>query len=269
MTVDAAAPEQSARRRDRVRATTAREIKLTARRLLVEQGAKGLTLRAIARHMGMTAPAIYRYFPSREDLLEHVIADLYNELTDALEAARDEACAAAGQAAGEAAGGGLDGADPGRPMLAASRRFRHWALDHPDEFALLFGSPIAGLAEPPDGDLRDGPAHEASRRFGRLFGDLVARLYQQRPFPIATDAEIDPRLAEQLQDWCDDFPAPVPLGVLQVFLSCWIRLYGAVCLEAFGHLKFAVDDAELMFEAELRSLAGLLGAPEIYQAPTK
>jgi AcrR family transcriptional regulator len=116
-------------------------------------------LRAIARQLGMTAPALYRYFPSREDLLEHVIADLYDEVTDALEAARDE----------------LPAGDVGRPMLAASRRFRRWALDHPEEFGLLFGSPIAGVA----GDDPAGPAHDASRRFGRLFGELIARLYQR------------------------------------------------------------------------------------------
>src|SRR5690349_24009590 len=78
-------------RRDRVRADTVREIKQTARRVLVEQGEEGLALRAVARAMGMTAPALYRYFASREDLVEHVVADLYTELSDELEAA----CAAA------------------------------------------------------------------------------------------------------------------------------------------------------------------------------
>jgi AcrR family transcriptional regulator len=243
MNVDAPSPP-ALRRRARVRAATAQEIKLTARRLLVADGAKGLTLRAIARQLGMTAPALYRYFPSREDLLEHVVADLYDEVTDALE-------------------DGLPADDVGQPILAASRRFRHWALAHPDEFGLLFGSPIAA-----GGADRAGPAHDASRRFGRLFGELIARLYQQRPFPINADEAIEPRLAEQLREWGEDFPVPVPLGVLQLFLSCWIRLYGAVCLEVFGHLRFAVADAELIFEAELRSLAERLGAAELYHPPT-
>src|SRR5215212_8709266 len=78
-------------RRDRVRADTVREIKETARRVLVEQGPDGLALRAVAREMGMTAPALYRYFSSREDLVENVVADLYDELADAVEAARDTA----------------------------------------------------------------------------------------------------------------------------------------------------------------------------------
>src|SRR5947209_16595307 len=80
---------ESMSRRDRVRAETVREIKQTARRVLVEQGPDGLALRAVAREMGMTAPGLYRYFASREDLVEHVVADLYDELADALEAARD------------------------------------------------------------------------------------------------------------------------------------------------------------------------------------
>ena len=237
-------PATSSTRRQRVREATAREIKSTARRLLVERGADGLTLRAIAREMGMTAPALYRYFPSREDLLEHVIAELYDDVTGALEAARDE----------------LADADMVGRMLAVSRMFRRWALDHPGEFGLLFGSPITGTSPSDPGDRDDGPAHEAGRRFGMLFGVLVGLLYQRQPFPIRSDEEIEPVLAARLREWCDDFPVRLPLGVLQVFLSCWIRLYGAVCLEVFGHLRFAVEDAEPMFETELQSLAGLLGA---------
>jgi AcrR family transcriptional regulator len=261
-------PDRSSTRRQRVREATAREIKSTARRLLVERGAEGLTLRAIARDMGMTAPALYRYFPSREDMLEHVIAELYDEVTGALEAARDE----------------LPDEDVVGRMLAVSRTFRRWALDHPGEFGLLFGSPIAGTSashpggsgdardprdprdsrdpgDPGDpGDRDGGPAHAAGRRFGMLFGVLVGLLYQRQPFPIRSDEEIEPVLAARLREWCDDFPVRLPLGVLQVFLSCWIRLYGAVCLEVFGHLRFAVEDAEPMFETELQSLAGLLGA---------
>lgn len=235
-------------RRQRLRAATELEIKDTARRLLVEHGSEGLTLRAIAREMGLTAPALYRYYPSREDLVEHLVADFYDEVCGALAVARDAAPAD----------------DPGAPVLAVSRAFRSWALAHPGEFGLLFGSPITGVD--PDAD-RDGPAHAASLRFAVLFGELVARLWQRRPFPVPADDELDPGLAGQLRDWSAEVPLPLPLGALQVFLSCWIRLYGAVCIEAFGHLRFAVEDAGAIFEAELRSLAFLLGARELYRPP--
>src|SRR5215217_9425237 len=100
--------QESLTRRERVRVETVEEIKQTARRVLVEQGANGLALRAIAREMGMTAPALYRYFASREDLVEHVVADLYDELSDVLEAARDAESPEL----------------PGARILAVSRAFR-------------------------------------------------------------------------------------------------------------------------------------------------
>ncbi len=74
-------------RRDRVRAETTVEIKQTARKILIEQGHEAVTLRAIARDMGMTAPALYRYFGSHEDLLQNVCGDIFGELADEIEAA--------------------------------------------------------------------------------------------------------------------------------------------------------------------------------------
>jgi hypothetical protein len=241
-------------RRERVRAATVHEIKQTARRVLVEHGPDGLSLRAIARDMGMTAPALYRYFPSREDLLEQLIADFYDEVSDEMERARDA----------------LPADDHGGRLLAVSRTFRHWALAHPREFAMLFGSPIEGLSRPHvtgEEPADDHPAHDAGERFGTVFGALVAELYLARPFPVPADDELDPVLREQLTEWLSEFPVPLPLGVMQLFLSCWIRLYGLVCMEVFGHLRFAVADAEPMFEAELRSLAELLGRGEEYRPP--
>jgi AcrR family transcriptional regulator len=253
------------RRRDRVRAATVQEIKETARRVLVEQGSGGLSLRAVARDMGITAPALYRYFPSREDLLEHLIADLYDEVSAALERARD--ALPADNVAGR--------------LLTVSRTFRAWALAHPAEFGLLFGSPIKGFARPHEAAAAAGGAaagegattaggaaagedlaQQAGQRFGAVFAGLVAEIYLDRQFPVPADDEIEPALRAQLETWCSTLPEPLPLGVMQVFLSCWIRLYGSVCMEAFGHLRFAVADAEPMFEAELRSLARLLGIAE-------
>ena len=223
-------------RRDRVRAATVTEIKDTARRILVAEGPDGLSLRAIAREMGMTAPALYRYFPSREQLVEALIADLYDELTGTLAAA-------------------AAGSDPRAGITAASRAFRSWALANPREFGLLFGSPIPGI----DAHSDDSPAGLASERFGQLFGDLVARIYLTDPFPVPAEDEMDPRLRRQLRAWCSALPVELPIGAGQVFLSCWIRLYGMVAMEVFGHLEFALPDAEPMFEAELRDLAVKLG----------
>lgn len=238
-------------RRDRVRAATVTEIKDTARRILVADGVDGLSLRAIAREMGMTAPALYRYFPSREDLVVNLIAQLYDELADTMEAARDA----------EAPD------DTPNRLSTVSRTFRHWALAHPREFGLLFGSPPPGIEPDLGTDDDPSPAHEAGMRFGRIFGELVARIYSDRPFPVPAEDDIDPLLRQELQDWCKAFPVPLPVGVAQSFLSCWIRLYGMVAMEVFGHLRFALTNAEPMFEAELRELAGRLGVSAAYRPP--
>lgn len=237
-------------RRDRARADTVREIKETARRVLVQRGVDGLALRAVAREMGMTAPALYRYFASREDLVEHVVADLYGELCDELALARNAAVPAT----------------PGVQLMTVTRRFRTWALAHHAEFGLLFGSPAESVGRSAQ-QAKEGPAGAGARRFGETFGALVAQIYLERGFPILADDQLDPAYQEQLRLWCDTLPVPLPLGVMHVFLSCWIRLYGTVCMEAFGHLRFALDDAQPVFEAELRGLGELLGIAEEYRPP--
>jgi AcrR family transcriptional regulator len=240
-------------RRERARADTLLEIKRTARRVLVEHGGDGLALRAVAREMGMTAPALYRYFTSREDLVENVVADLYAELCDVLEAVRDAAVPAT----------------PGVQLLQVARAFRTWAITHRPEFGLLFGS--AGLqvlpVDAPDHGER--PSRLGGARFGAVFAALVARIHLEQGFPVPDEAALDPALAEQLREWCSTLPVPLPLGVMHVFLACWIRLYGLVCMEVFGHLRFALHDAEPMFEAELRSLGEVLGVAADYQPPER
>ena len=246
------APEPLSRR-DRARADTVREIKATARRVLVERGVEGLALRAVAREMGMTAPGLYRYFASREDLVEHVVADLYDELTDVLETVRDT----------------VDPALPGRQLLTVSRAFRSWATTHHAEFGLLFGSAGERVLEPEDlHGPGESPPQVAGRRFGGVFAELVARIYFDRGFPVPAEDDLDPALRAQLATWCAKLPVALPLGVVHVFLSCWIRLYGMVCMEVFGHLRFALDDAEPMFEAELRALGELLGVADQYAPPS-
>ncbi len=238
-------------RRDRQRADTVREIKETARTVLVEQGPDGLALRAVARAMGMTAPALYRYFDSREDLVEHVVADLYDELVAVLEEARDDARPATSPV----------------QLLACSRAFRRWATTHHAEFGLLFGSVEDGVVPPHGTTAEPGVAELAAKRFGTVFAVLIADVYAQRRFPVPAEDEIDPDLQEQLRTWCAEFPVQLPLGVMQVYLSCWIRLYGMVCMEVFGHLQFALHDAEPMFEAELHRLGERLGIAEEYRRP--
>lgn len=248
MVAEPVVPEQLTRR-DRVRAATSREIRDTARRVLVEQGLEGLALRAVARDMGITAPALYRYYNSREHLLEAVVVDLYTELCDLMEARM----------------AALGHQTPAAKLMCASRTFREWATTHRQEFGLLFGAPADDV--PSHATALEGPAHEAGMRFGGIFGALIAELWFTSPFPVLADEDIEPALRAELGTCQEAFPVELPLGVVLVYLTCWVRLYGMVCMEVFGHLRFALSDGGPMFESELRSLAALLGLADEYRRP--
>ena len=206
---------QAPSRRDRVRAATAQEIKDTARRLLVQQGQDAATLRAIAGEMGMTAPALYRYFGSREELIKHVIADIFSELADDLQAAIN--------AAGAAAAGAGQIPELTAKMVAACQQFRRWALGHKEEYSLLFGTPLPGVDE------RDEIIDECGRKFGGTFFTLFLELWQRNPFPVPAREEIDPGLREQLELYRD---------------RLWHRaVRGRAAGRRDGHLPALLDEA--------------------------
>jgi AcrR family transcriptional regulator len=241
---------QAPSRRDRVRAATTQEIIQTARRLLVQQGPDAVTLRAIAREMGMTAPALYRYFSSHEELLRHVVADIFTELADHVRAAV--------HVAADGAAGELTEAEAMvLKMIAACREFRAWTLEHVPEFNMIFGSPLPGLEYLHE--ITRDPTIDCGYQFGKVFLDLFGDLYRRRPFSIPADDEIQPGLRDQLARYRELTGTDLPLGALQTFLRCWVILYGAVSLEVFGHLKFALDDASPMFELMLADLAPMIG----------
>lgn len=244
---------QALSRRDRMRAATTQEILQTARQLLVEQGAAAISLRAIAREMGMTAPALYRYFDSHEELLRYVVGDIFTELASSVRAAIE--------AAAQAAGTELPPEDMmAVKLIAGCRAFRAWALEHVPEFDMIFGSPLPGLHLQ-----HDDPVLECGYQFGQVFLDLFGNLYRRRPFAIPADAEIDPSLRSQLTRYRELVGSDLPLGALLTFLRCWMLLYGAVALEVGGHLAFALDDPSPMFELMLSDLAPIVGLQ--YSAP--
>jgi AcrR family transcriptional regulator len=232
---------QAPSRRERVRAATAGEIKQTARSILVADGPEAVTLRRIAREMGMTAPALYRYFSSREDLIRNVVGDIFSEIAGGI---RDAAIGA-----GQASGG-----DMTAKLIAACREFRHWALTHREEFGLLFGTPLPGL-EPLHNDKID----ECALDFAGSWMTLFLELWQRRPFPVPADGQIEPGLVAQLARYTGGLGVDLPAGAVLIFLRCWVRLYGLVALEVFEHLHFALDDPAPMFEYTLAELAGLVG----------
>ncbi|MGI5213703.1 TetR/AcrR family transcriptional regulator [Plantactinospora sp. CA-290183] len=222
-------------RRERLRTATVSEIKDGARRLLVTGGPQAISLRAIAREMGMTAPAIYRYFPSLEALVVQLAGDLYDELRQHVEAARDAA-----------------GAEPTDQLAAMARAFRNWAVRHPAEFGLAFGAPTPGIDAFEEGCTDQ---NHPGARFGAVFMRPFLDLWHRAPFPVPPPELLDRRLADCLGPLRQQH-GEVPTEVAYVFLAGWTMLYGMVSMEVFNHLRWALTDPEALFEAEL---AGFLG----------
>jgi AcrR family transcriptional regulator len=241
-----AGPVSQPTRRDRLRAATTEEIISTARRLLVTSGPKAMSLRAIASEMGMTAPGLYRYFDSYEELLRHVCASMFTELGGDIQQAIHAA----------AAGPGPEQVTTMLTikMVAACREFRRWSLNHQAEFALLFGVPLPGFD-----DGRYDIADECALAFAGTFLTLFLELWSRAPFAVPAAEEIDPGLSAQLVRYRDALGADIPVGAVLTFLRCWTVLYGAVAMEVFGHIRFALEDAAPMFEITLGDLASLVG----------
>ena len=210
--------------RDRLRAELTAEIADAARRQLAEVGAAALSLRAVAREVGMVSSAVYRYFPSRDDLLTRLIIDGYDAIGAAAEAADDEST------------------PPRQRWVAVGRAVRGWARAHPHEYALLYGSPVPGYAAPPDtipAATRVGLVLGGILRAAAEAGDLVAP-----PSPRPPDL-VQPRAVEYLGG---DHPA-IDDDVRARAVLAWSALFGAVTFELFGHLVGTVDDLDRWFDA--------------------
>ena len=243
-------PSPAPSRRDRLRAATIEEIIATARQLLVTSGPEAVSLRAIAREMGMTAPGLYRYFDSHEELLRHVIAGIFTELSGDIH----QAIEAAGPAEPAEPTPDQMAAKLTLKMVAACREFRRWALNHKAEFGLLFGVPLPGLD-----DGRYDIADECALVFAGTFFTLFLELWRAAPFGVPAPEQIDPGLRDQLSRYRDALGTDIPVGAVLTFLRCWTVLYGAVAMEVFGHMSFALEDAAPMFEITLGDLASLVG----------
>ena len=224
-------------RRERLRAETVTEIKQAARRRLVTGGPAAISLRAIARDLGMTAPALYRYFTGLDALILAIVTDLFEDLRATV----------AGAASGD-----------DEPLIRVghmARAFRRWSLDRPAEFALMFGSPVPGITPL---DTRYGPLSDAGARFGETFFTVLGEHYARHPFGGDAPDLPEPALRELFQPYLDTFGDRFPLPVIYLFVAAWTRLYGIVAMEVFGHLRWAMTDVEPLFEVELARMGSRL-----------
>ncbi|MFI6641851.1 TetR/AcrR family transcriptional regulator [Streptomyces sp. NPDC050504] len=234
-------------RRQQQRRATIDDIKQVARELLVDEGVDSVTIRAIARRRGMTAPAVYRYFTSHEELLGSLRDDVFAEISRHVR----NACA------------DLAPDDTPRRLITTSRALRRWVLDHPNEFELLLAP--TGICQSHDAE---GPlGRDSGRVFGQLFADLTAELWRSHPFPVGPPGSLPPQLHEQLDRLRSPHHEDLPVEAVAVILRHWLRLYGLICMEGVGHLRFALGDSSLFFEHELADVCRSLGIGHLYAPP--
>jgi AcrR family transcriptional regulator len=220
-------------RRQRAHRSTCDEILQIACQQMAEKGAAALSLRAIARQMQMTAPALYRYFKSRDELVTALIVTAYHSLANALEAARDS------RPADDHAG----------RLLAACLAYRHWALAHPQDYALIFGTPIPGYVAPFE------VTQPAAKRSMDIFAGLLEaaeRAGKLKPAPVY--AKPSAALQKQLGRWKKDQNYTASTTVLHLALVGWSRLHGLVLLELFHHLVPFFGDASELYRSEVEEL---------------
>lgn len=224
-------------RRERIREATFEEIKSTAWQQIAGQGVASLSLRAIAREMGMTAPGLYRYYPSRDDLVTALIVEAFNSFSDALEKARDE----------------YDQSDHAGRFRAICRAYFDWAAANSQKYALLFGTPVPGYVLSQEA----GPA--AQRAFlvlqgvigeahtaGKITGDLaVLRL----PAGLKSQYEALKKLG-----------LPYVPVVTHLALSIWSTIHGVTSLYLYGYLmSFLADQVEVFVDLEIEKMVRMLG----------
>jgi AcrR family transcriptional regulator len=226
------------KRREKLRLATQTEIKDIARRLMAEQGTAGLGLRAIAREMDVTAPAIYRYFPSLDDLITELIIENYSALADAM-------------AAGAASSTSDDYSGRLMGMLFAYRR---WALDNPIDFQLIYGNPIPGYVAPVE---RTMPA--ARRGFDVVVAILADAIAVGKLVPPLEYNHLPEGIAAQLAGVMAHEGYDVPLVVLYLATVGWTRIHGIVMLELFNDIQPVVGDTEAFYRFEMDMLMKQLG----------
>jgi len=225
-------------RRARLRVQTAQEIKTTALDLMAKGGPDAITLRAIAREMGMTANAIYGYYATRDELVTKLIADLYTSFVDGAEAARDT------RPAKDAAG----------RILAWAEAFRQWALANPAGFRLVYGDPVPGYQAPPE-----GAAAEAEQRACMGLTGLVAGAWPSAERTQTHEeyqwSDFDPGLVATIRDQFPDLPP----AAVALALRVWGRLHGLVSLEIYGHLRNQTVEPGKVYRSEICDLIRSLG----------
>lgn len=244
--------------RELARVRTIAEIRRLAWEHLEQHGAAALSLRAIARELGIVSSAIYRYVPSRDDLLTLLITEGYRDLADTVEQALSD----------------LPGGDeaPGRERwLVASHALRGWAVRRPAAWSLLYGSPVPGYSAPPQETTPDGT--RVVLRLGAVLSTALDRGEVTAVVgPLSGTPGLTPALANELRTVGGEVEggladAVAPAAVAQV-IAGWTALLGAVSSEVFGQLgRHPFGDPDVFARVQLATIADLVGLREVASAP--
>ncbi|MGQ4599075.1 WHG domain-containing protein [Nocardia sp. R6R-6] len=219
--------------RARVRSEMTEEIKAAARRRLAMDGTN-LSLRGVARDLGIVASALYRYFPSRDDLLTALIMEAYQALADTADTADATS----------------SGADPRTRWLAVCHSVRDWALAHPAEYGLLYGSPVPGYDAPDD---TVAPAAAVVFRLVAIAQAGAKELTPPLPTPLPAPVRADLRRLIEQQS------SDLPEEVLDRVFVAWTHLFGLLNFEIFGRLDSTIEARAEYFTHHMSLMADLVG----------
>ena len=224
--------------RERVRGEMTAEILAVARQHLGRQGAAALSLRSIARDLGMAPSALYRYFDGRDALLSALILAAYESLAETAEAAAEGAL--------------RPEAPDAERFLSVPRAMRDWALERPHEWGLIFGTPVPGYQAP------EGTVVPYARIAGAMVRPVtdaheVGRL---RPAP---GGEVPAQVREAVAPVSDGLLPGLPVATVVLAIQGWTTVVGLVSLEVFGHWRNTVLDPAALFEATVRDVARSIG----------
>lgn len=229
--------------RERARAQTMDEITRLGREHLAVHGAAALSLRAVARDLGLVSSAVYRYVKNRDELLTLLVVDAYNELGDEVDAATAE----------------VPASDFGARFSALARAVRRWAIREPARYGLLYGSPVPGYSAP--AEQTTGPGTRVITALVRIYDDahragaIIRHLPEKAPGIAAGTA-----LAVDLERIRRDMGLETDDDLIVRGTLVWAALFGAISFEVFGQYgRGTFGDPEQLFEQYLTLLKAMVG----------
>jgi AcrR family transcriptional regulator len=225
-------------RRERRHEQTRQEIKQIARQQMAQEGTGSISLRGIAAEMGMRAPSLYNYYANRDDLITDLLVDSYTQQAEALEQAYTSCQTQETIAC----------------LLTTVLAYRQWAVEHPNEFALIAGSPIPGYVAPVEQTLPQ------ARRSLKVLLDILQRAWDEHLLHPSIPDPTSDNFNDDFLAWCRENNYTLPVVLL--FLECYAFLQGTIALEVFGHFPFFLKKPDAFYRTGVLATIG-------YQTPEK